>query len=296
MHKKDLVAFGYRKVEHGGLSWLADEDGTRFLTSVREWSANKLPDTHGWSYRKKSQHSVYLVRNHGGKGYLIKDYPPEHHRRRLFGGKANRAKKEFARTLLAYRKGIQTVLPLAVGEENEDKDRGVIIYPFLDKAIPLERAYQHEHLNLLSIRDRQCLEKEVGKLLRKMVDAGAYPVDGHLDHFLVMRTDEGKILVYYIDLERVEFSSLTKKWLMRRKLIKTLGRLLARLEWLRVSGGGIRRAGMMRISRAFFGQQRLGRLNRELSMASIQAARKYWHRREFHKRGSYGLRSYQLSR
>jgi hypothetical protein len=126
-----------------------------------------------------------------------------------------------------------------------------------------------------------------------MVDAGAYPVDGHLDHFLASKEDTGQWLVYYVDFERIGFSTFRRKLLLQRKLIKTLGRLTARLEWLRVSGGGINRAAMMRIVRAFFRKESLRSLDQELGRAVIRAAGRYWRRREFHKRGPYGLRSFQ---
>jgi hypothetical protein len=126
-----------------------------------------------------------------------------------------------------------------------------------------------------------------------MVDAGAYPVDAHLDHFLAVLEKRGDVAVYYIDLERVRFGSVTARFWRRRKLIKTVGRLTARLEWLRLSDGGLNRAAILRIGRAFFGKKRPERSNKALYGEVLAAARKFWDRREFHKRGTYGLRSFQ---
>ncbi|MGH7831762.1 MAG: lipopolysaccharide kinase InaA family protein [Candidatus Binatia bacterium] len=293
MRTENIVAFGYRKVEHAGFSWLANDEGVRFLAGVDDWSPEGLSTQKGWKCRKKRYHAVYLVQHDGRASYVIKDYPPVDNPKSALGENGNRAKKEFSNTLAAYQKSIPVVLPLAVGEWTVDRDRGVIIYPFLDKAIPLERVYNHESSSTLPNRERQRLERNVGKLLRAMVDAGAYPVDAHLDHFLALRVDGGEVPVYYIDLERIRFSS--SLWFIRIKRIKTIGRLLARLEWLRVSGGGINRAGMMRISRAFFAERGFRPLDKELCRVVIKAARRYWYRREFHKRGPYRLRSFNPS-
>jgi hypothetical protein len=294
VRKSDRGVFGYRELKHADFTWLANEEGARFLAGIDDWSPEKLAVRKGWNCRQKTRHAVYLARDQDGALYLVKSYAAEGKRKFLSGREPNRAGREFARTFFAHKKGISTVLPLAVGEGLADPCRGVIIYPFLDKAIPLERIYQHEDATRLAIGERQSLERKVGKLLRSMVDAGAYPVDGHLDHFLALRADGGEISVYYIDLERIGFRSLTKKWFLGSKRVKTLGRVTARLEWLRVSGGRINRVTMMRMSRAFFHQERPRPLDKKLCRKVIRAARRYWYRREFHQRGPYLPRSFSL--
>ena len=150
-----------------------------------------------------------------------------------------------------------------------------------------------QNLTPLTIREKHCLEKAVGKLMRRFIDVGAYPVDAHLDHFLAMKADGTDILVYYVDLERIKFDFVLKRLLRRRKLVMTLGRLVARLEWFRASGGRINRPSMMRIGHAYFNIGVLGTLDRRLCRVVVKAARKFWYRRGFHVRGRYLLRSFQ---
>ena len=140
MRKKDLIAFGYREIEHAGFSWLANEEGVKFLSSVDDWSPGVLTVERGWHCRTKRDHAVYVALDRDGIRFLIKDYPLGDKCKVFLGGKANRATREFFKTLVAYKKDIQTVLPLAVGKWKEGRERGLIIYPFLDKR-PLWNGY-----------------------------------------------------------------------------------------------------------------------------------------------------------
>ncbi len=74
-----------------------------------------------------------------------------------------------------------------------------------------ERIYVGQKLTFAGIRERQYLEKTIGRVIRKLIDTGAYPVDAHLDHFLVMKDGE-KILVYYVVFERIKPKSCTKHY------------------------------------------------------------------------------------
>lgn len=206
--------------------------------------------------------------------YLIKAYPPKKNRERQFSRKPSRAKKEFCNTLIAYKKDVQTVLPLAIGEGKQNGQWGVIIYPFLDTAVSLTRVYTHEGLERLTVQERQSLEKTVGRLVRKFIDKGMVPRDLGLDHFLA-RKESGEILVHWVDLERVKFTRLFK----RRKGIETLGKLLAQMEWLRNSGWNISRSSMMRIGHAYFHKEGLRGLDKRLCWEVIQAAGRVWLRR-----------------
>ncbi len=291
MRKKDLLSFGYRKVDHAGYSWIANKEGARFLLEIDDWSPQALAARKGWNHQNKRHHTVYFGRDLNGTRYLIKFYLKGKERKYFYTRSINRARNEFFKSLLAHRMEIKTVLPLAVGACREERYQGLIIYPFLDQAMSLERVYDRRNLNTLTICERHYLEKAVGRLIRKFIDAGAYPVDAHLDHFLAMKVAGTQILVYYVDLERVKFNKLSKNMLRNRKLIKTLGRLIARLEWFRTSGGRINRSSMIRIGLAFFHEEGLGTLDKKLCRSVIQAARKYWYRRRFHIRGPYPLRS-----
>jgi hypothetical protein len=132
--------------------------------------------------------------------------------------------------------------------------------------------------------------------MRTMHDAGAYPIDAHLDHFLVSRADNGEVEVRYIDFERIKFHGRLTKWLGRRRLLKSLGRLLARFEWLRVSGGAVNRPCVMRMSLAFLKDKAADPKKRRLRRAVIQAAAEFWQRRDFARRGAYGFRSFESVR
>jgi hypothetical protein len=293
LRKRDLIAFGYREVEHAGFSWYANEAGARFLSGIDDWSQQKLTTEKGWNCRTKRDHAVYVACDREGMWYLIKDYPPVKKSKNLLSREASRATREFFKTLVAHKKGIPTVLPLAVGKWKEDGRRGVIIYPFLDQAIPLERVYDRANASGLTVREKQSLEKAVGKLMRTMHDAGAYPIDAHLDHFLVSREKNGRMTVCYIDFERIEFHFCFVKWVEQRRLIKSLGRLLARLEWLRVSGGAVNRPGVMRMGLAFLGDNASAAGKKRLRLSIVRAAKKFWDRRGFGRRGLYGFRSFE---
>lgn len=59
----------------------------------------------------------------------------------------------------------------------------------------------------------------------------------------------------------------------------------------RLSGGIINHPAMMKIGYAYFCDIGPGARHKELRKAVVKAARKWWYRREFHKRGSYQLLS-----
>ena len=196
---------------------------------------------------------------------------------------------------MAYRSGIPVVLPLALGEWSRVKGWGVIVYLFLQDAVTLESVYSSRSLEIMGFKYRLRLEERVGTLMRKLSDMGAYPVDAHLDHFLVVNDSISGPVVYYVDLERMKFNSWTRHVMGQAKRIKTLGRLLARLEWLARSGGGVSRSAMMRMGRFFFRIEKPGPLDKRLCRRVIRAARRYWDRRKFQERGRSPLRSIQVA-
>ena len=152
LRRDDLAAFEYKEIEHAGFLWVTCDEGARFILGVDDWSPKCLAVRSGWEPHQKRYHTSYVAHDQEGKGYIVKVYQPERNRARFFSRKGNRAKNEFSKTLLACKKGIQTVLPLAVAQGKEDDRWGIIIYPFLDQAIPLERVYECNNLSLLSIR------------------------------------------------------------------------------------------------------------------------------------------------
>jgi hypothetical protein len=291
VQKPDLLARGYRELEHGEFHWIANDVGSGFVLGVDSWSPDQLSLKVEWKHWKKQLHDVYLARQQNGRAYLIKSYPPQSKGDGSSPTQGNRAMQEFFKTIVAEERKVRTVLPVAVGEWRADRKWGLIVYPYLDQSVTLERVYVDQEPRPFVVRERHFLEKEIGRLTRGFVDAGAYPVDAHLDHFLVVREGPETITVLYVDLERIRFDGLARMFMRKRRMIKTVGRLLARLEWFRVSGGRINQASMMRMAHAFFDEEPAGRLNKKLYRAVIRAARRYSNARKFHTRGRYPLRS-----
>ena len=280
LRKKELLALGYRELEHGGYVWQANEEVARLIKEVDDWSPAGLSGRKGWTSWKKRRHELYLVQTPSGK-YLVKTYPPKEESNHgwFYSRGISRAKKEFRSSVAAYRRGIPTPLPSAVGEKRENRRWGIIVYPFLEDCIGLDRVYADERLKDLNVRERQWVERAVGKLLRKFIDQGMYPRDLKLDHFLIRREEE-RLVVYWIDLERTKFTYLFK----RMRLLKTIGKVLATMECFRVSGARVNRPGIARIGHAFFQGGGSKRLDKNLRRAAIQAAEEFWHRRQLYKK------------
>lgn len=281
LRKKDLLALGYRELEHGGYVWLANDEAARLISEVDDWSPQGLAGRKGWTFWGKRRHQLYLVQSHSGK-YLVKTYPPKGDNNRVWfcAQGMSRAKKEFRSSIAAYKRGISTPLPSALGEKKEDRRWGIIVYPFLDETIGLDRVYADARFKGLDVRERHFVEKSIGKLLRKFIDQGMYPRYLKLDHFLIKREEGGRILVYWIDLERTKFTYLFK----RMRLLKTIGKFLATMEWFRVSGARVNRPSMIRIARAFFREDSSKRPNKRLRRAAIRAAEEFWYRRHLYKK------------
>lgn len=285
--RKDLIAFGYREVKQGGISWLANEQGLRFISGVDNWSPQRLTLEKGWRFWDDGSHALYVGQNSEGLRFLVKAYHRENGSGGFFNRRTNKAKREFHNTLLAYKKGFRTIPPLALGEGNQDQSLGIIVYPFLENAIPLDRAYAYKEPGELTVSERQHLEKGVGRLLRMCMDSGLFPENMCLGHFLAKREPRGGLVVYWVDFEKVKF----RPFFRQRYIIRNLGKLLARIEWFRMSGGKINRSSVMRIGHACFCEPGSRKLNKSLCHAIIQAAKEYWDYRKIDARGLY---SYNL--
>lgn len=284
-----LHAFGYQVVDRGGFSWLANELGLRFICEVDDWSPETLVTRKGWSFWDKGSHALYVAQDYGQVRFLVKVYRARKSSAAFLTRQVNKAKQEFYNTLYAYEKGFNTVLPLALGESSWDRSSGVIVYPFLDNAIPLDKVYPYRGCGGLAIFERQYLEKSVGRLLRKCFESGIFPANMCLGHFLARKEAGGRLVVYWVDFEKLKFRSLRRK----RFGVKSLGKLLARIEWFRVSGGRINRSSIMRVGHACFHKEGSGKLDKKLCRAIIQAAKEYWEFRKIDTRGLYPLGSVQ---
>jgi len=211
LRKEDILALGYREVDHGGFCWLANDQGKRFVMEVDDWSFQGLATRNGWKRWKRAYHTVHLGCDKQGITYLIKNYPPKKYEARPFARRTNRARKEFLNTLIVFKEHIQTVVPIALGEDKESGRQGIIIYPFLDQAVTLARLYVHKEVKGISVRDRHFLEKTVGRMVQRITARGIFPRDLGIDHFLAERDTGGQLSVHWVDLERVKFISLFKK-------------------------------------------------------------------------------------
>ena len=246
---------------------------------MAKWSVQGLSET-GWAFWDKCSHGLYLTRGKEGERFLIKLYWKSGNR---LWGRDNKAKREFHNTLLAHGKGFRTVLPVAWGEGWGKEGIGVIVYPFVDGAISLERAYSYREPSCLSVRERQEMEKQVGQLLRLCLDSGLFPVNMCLGHFLGCRDSSGRLVVYWVDFEKMKF----RVGFRSKTMVKTLAKLLARMEWFRASGGKMGRSSIMRIGYPSVCRRNTAKANRDLCCQVVAAARKYWNHREIEGRGSY---------
>ena len=286
-----MRALGYRQVRHAAMTWTVQEHGVPLLQSRTDWSSEALWNA-GWPYLSKASHRVYLATEPGGRRYVVKDYalpkPP-----RLFpGATPSRARVEFYRTLQAHTKNFPTVLPLAYGERDDKSGRSIIVYPFLEHALSLDWLYTSNRPPTITVCQRQHIEKAIGRLVRALVDAPVQRFDGHLDHFLVS-WEETSPRVWYVDFEKIRFTTLLPAWVWHRKRPRTLGKLLARLQWLNTSDSHVNRASMMRISRAYFHEHAPLARQKKLCQAVLRAAQAYWRRRRFQTRGRYVFQIFQ---
>jgi Lipopolysaccharide kinase (Kdo/WaaP) family len=291
--QKTLRALGYRQVRHAAITWTVQAQGVAFLQSMADWSSEALWNA-GWPYLSKASHRVYLATGPTGRRYVVKDYALPKPQRSFLGATQSRARVEFYRTLQAHTKNFPTVLPLAYGEREEQRSSSIIVYPFLDSAVSLDWLYTPNCPPTITTRQRQHIEKTVGKLVRTFIDSSVRRFDGHLDHFLVSWEGEWAPRVWYVDFEKIRFTLCFLAWVRHRKRVRTLGKLLARLQWLNNSGSHVNRASMMRISQAYFHEHAPLARQKKLCQAVLRAAQAYWIQRRFQTRGSYVFQIFQL--
>ena len=276
--KKDLAYYGYTARDQGGYSWLASDGGWALVSVVEDWSADGLAQRKGWRRWQRQYHVVYLA-TEAGKRYLIKTYPPKSQP----GGwrqSGSRAMREFRNTVRAHRYGVRTALPLAVGSARDDERRGVIVYPFLEGALSLGKAYDPASPRPFPLRVLWRLERDMGRVVRELVEKGMCPRDLVPDHFLARR-EEGRFVLYCVDLERL----VVRKWFRFHVGVRALGRLFAYLEWLRRSGWRIHRSDMMRVGWGYFQRDLDGRSKRKrLERRVIGEAIQVWKRRKLSER------------
>jgi Lipopolysaccharide kinase (Kdo/WaaP) family len=290
--QKALRALGYRQVRHAAITWTVQEQGVILLQSIVDWSSEALRKA-GWPYLSKASHRVYLATGPTGIRYVVKDYALPPPQRSFLGAAPSRARVEFYRTLQAHTKNFPTVLPLAYGERDDKSGWSIIVYPFLDGALSLDWLYTPNRPPTITARQRRHIEKTVGKLARALIDAPVQRFDGHLDHFLVSWEGEKSPRVWYVDFEKIRFTACLPAWGRHRQRVRTLGKLLARLQWLNNSGSHVNRASMMRISQAYFHEHSPLARQKKLCQAVLRAAQAYWRRRRFQTRGSYVFQIFQ---
>jgi hypothetical protein len=269
-----LVVLDYKEMEHAGFRWLVTDEGASFVGGIKDWSLQGLAAQDGWKRSAKTYHTIYRSRELNGRSYLVKSYPPKSSRRTLLAQRHNRARREFWNTIESFEIGIRTVLPIAFGERTRESRWGILVYPYLEDAASLATLYQKHAVRRLTVRERQQAERIAGAMLRDFVAEGMFVYDLSPDQFLVQRTPAGQMTVYWVDLERVK-----RRFFFRQEEgIRSLGKLLAQMEWGRRFGDSITYSSMMRVGRGYFRDASPGRLDRNLCRRVIQAAQAFWRR------------------
>jgi hypothetical protein len=159
--------------------------------------------------------------------------------------------------------------------------------------VSLDWLYTPNCPHTITTRQRQHIETTVGRLVRAFIDAPVRRFDGHLDHFLVSWQGERSPRVWYVDFEKIRFTRCWPAWVRQRQRVRTLGKLLARLQWLNHSGSHVNRASMMRISQAYFHEHTPLARQKQLCQAVLRAAQAYWTQRRFQTRGNYVFQIFQ---
>lgn len=282
---KQFRAYGFERAKQGGFSWWTQPAVLGFISQVEDWSPNSLVSKSGWHSWDKGSHFLYLAQNGSEEKLLIKVYQLEKSGRSKPNTRASRGRKEFQNTLIAHQKGFNTVLPLAFGEAEGRQIGSVVIYPFLEDAIPLDKAYSFDggQSVALSVAERQRFERSVGRLLRHCLESGVFPVNMCLGHFLARKAAAGDLVVYWVDFEKIKF----RYFLRKRYALKWLAKFLARIQWFRMSGGRFHRSSVMRIGHSCFCQAGSRKLDKKLWRALVRSTKKYWDFRKIDSRGIY---------
>jgi tRNA A-37 threonylcarbamoyl transferase component Bud32 len=200
----------------------------------------------------------------------------------------SKARLEFERVLAATERGIPTIFPLALAEEETHVGSGqsILITQSLEDCIPL-------HFFLAAVLPtfaeprasglRQQLATELGKLVAKIHDAGILHHDLHAANLLVRVADDDRVELFVIDLLAVKIGP-PLDWKRSRDNLVTMN------CWFTFR---VNRADRLRFWKAYFHARNLGRWQRdaygtkhyakdvhEIEELSWQRNLRFWRRRD----------------
>ncbi|MBI2804006.1 MAG: hypothetical protein HYX68_03375 [Planctomycetes bacterium] len=170
----------------------------------------------------------------------------------------SKARIEFERVLAATERGIPTVAPLALAEQEAGVGSGesILITQSLDHCIPLHyflAAVLPTFTEPRAARLRQHLASELGKLVAKVHDAGILHHDLHAANLLVRLAEDDRIELFVIDLLAVKVGP-PLDWQTSRENLVMINCWFA----LRVQ-----RADRLRFWKAYFEARNLGAWRRD---------------------------------
>jgi hypothetical protein len=200
----------------------------------------------------------------------------------------SKARLEFDRVLAAAERGIPTIAPLALAEQETHVGSGesILITRSLENCIPL-------HFFLAAVlptfpeprasRLRQRLAVELGKLVGRIHDAGILHHDLHAANLLVRLGDDDRVEIFVIDLLAVRMGP-PLDWQQSRANLVTIN------CWFTFR---VNRADRLRFWKAYFEARRLGAWQRdahgarhytrglaEIEAQSWQSNLRFWQRRD----------------
>lgn len=200
----------------------------------------------------------------------------------------SKARLEFDRVLAATARGIPTIAPLALAEEETRVGSGesILITRSLEGCTPLHyflAAVLPTFSESAAARLRQQLATELGKLVAKVHDAGILHHDLHAANLLVRVTPNHRVELFVIDLLAVKMGP-PLDWRQSRENLVMIN------CWFTLR---VNRADRLRFWKAYFEARNLGRWQRdaygakhyakdlrEIEELSWQRNLRFWHRRD----------------
>jgi tRNA A-37 threonylcarbamoyl transferase component Bud32 len=211
----------------------------------------------------------------------------------------SKARLEFDRVTAAALRGIPTIAPLAIAEQETRVGSGesILITRSIDDCIPLHfflAAVLPTFAEPRAARLRQQLATELGKLVARIHDAGILHHDLHAGNLLVRITSDDRVQLFVIDLLAVKMGP-PLDWRQSRENLVMIN------CWFTLR---VNRADRLRFWKAYFLARRLGTWQRdaygtklyakgldEIEELSWQRNLRFWSRRD--KRCLYNGRYYR---
>jgi tRNA A-37 threonylcarbamoyl transferase component Bud32 len=211
----------------------------------------------------------------------------------------SKARLEFERVMAATQRGIPTIFPLAMAEQETHVGSGesILITQSIEDCIPLHfflAAVLPTYGEPRASRLRQNLAIELGKLVARIHEAGILHHDLHAANLLVRVTDDDRVQIFVIDLLAVKMGP-PLDWKMSRENLVMIN------CWFTLR---VHRADRLRFWKAYFEARKLGAWQRDkygaklytnglhdIEELSWQRNLRFWKRRD--KRCLYNCRYYR---